>query len=345
MAAAVPSSATAVAPAHFRRPPGGRTRIVPPVRPLQVPIGMRLDSAGPGPAAGASRLSRGWWAAVAAAMLLVFAWDRSSGAAPVQHLYYVPIIVAAVGLGRWAGPAVAVAAVGLYHLANPALLTAPYRESDLIQIALFIGIGLVAARFARDARRLRQLSITDDLTGLYNLRGFETRLAGILRAARQARTPVSLLVLDVDRLKSLNDRHGHLTGADAVRRVGQVLLGRLPPRAVGCRFGGDEFVVALPECEMAEAVGVANDLRSVVHMTAAVLAGACFPAATLSISVGLACLSDEGGAAMVPWPTGDAEAADALFRAADRALYAAKDAGRNQISLAGVGAARPEIEG
>ena len=72
---------------------------------------------------------------VAAALLLIFALDRSTGAAPVQHLYYLPIMFAAVGLGPWAGPIVALGAVLLYHLANPVLLTARYKESDLVPVS------------------------------------------------------------------------------------------------------------------------------------------------------------------------------------------------------------------
>ena len=166
--------------------------------------------------------------------------------APVQHLYYLPIIVASVRLGRRAGLAAALASVVLYHLANPSLVTFRYEESDLVQIALFIAVGLITAKLAGDARRLHALAMTDDLTGLHNLRSFEAQLITMLRGVRAAQAPLSLLVLDVDRLKSLNDRYGHLTGAEAVRTVGHILASRLPRDAVACRYGGDEFVVGIP---------------------------------------------------------------------------------------------------
>jgi diguanylate cyclase (GGDEF)-like protein len=281
------------------------------------------------------RLSPVWSAAlVVAALLLIFALDRSTGSAPVQHLYYLPIVFAAIRLGQWAGPTVALGAVLLYHLSNPVLLTARYVESDVVQIVLFLAIGVVAAKSARDARRLGRLAITDDLTGLYNLRGFESRLAAMVAASRAASTPLSLLVLDVDRLKSLNDVHGHLAGADAVRVVGQILAERLQDGAIASRFGGDEFVVALPGRSATDANETADDLRRAVHSSAPVLGGLTFPAATLSISIGLACLSYDAGAAPSAWPSVDAEAGEALFRAADQALYAAKNAGRNRVSRA-----------
>jgi diguanylate cyclase (GGDEF)-like protein len=270
-----------------------------------------------------------WPGLVALLLLVTFALDRAAGSAPLQHLYYLPIILAAVKLGRWGGPVVALGAVVLYHITNPVLLTISYGESDIVQIALFLTVGFVAARLVDDTRRLGRLAITDDLTGLYNLRGFEERLIPIVSAARRKKTPVSLLVLDVDRLKSLNDTHGHRAGADAVRIVGHVLATHLDGDAIPCRFGGDEFVVALPGYAPARGHDAADRLRRAVHALAPTLAGMAFPPGTLSISIGLAHLPDTGDLSSVD----DAAAGEALFRAADRALYVAKAGGRNRIGV------------
>lgn len=270
-------------------------------------------------------------AGVVIALVLVFRLDASTGAAPFQHLYYVPIVMAGLSPLPYAGSTVALAAVVLYHVANPVLLTARYRESDVVQIALFVAIGVVTAKLADDRRRLRALSVTDDLTGLFNLRGFEAKLSAAIRAARQTRAPFALLVLDVDRLKSLNDTHGHVAGADAVRTVGQLIGEWLGEGAFACRFGGDEFVVALPGRSAQQAREQAQLLRKAVHAAAPVLAGDAFPAGTLSISAGLACLPgfDQPGA-HVP----DVDAGESLFRAADQALYDAKRSGRNRVGVA-----------
>jgi diguanylate cyclase (GGDEF)-like protein len=268
-------------------------------------------------------------AAIVVALALIFEVDTSTGAAPFQHLYYLPIVAAGLGLPAAAGPLVGLAAVVLYHLANPALLASRYRESDVVQIALFIAIGLVTATLAEDRRQLRRLSETDDLTGLSTLRGFDARLKQTIRSARQSGTAVAVFVLDVDRLKSINDTHGHMAGADAVRTVGHLIAAHLADGAFACRFGGDEFVVALPGRALDGAKDVAERLRRAVHAAAPTLAGAAFPAGTLSISVGLACR--EAGSLN---GAGDAEAAERLFRAADQALYVAKGAGRNQVSSA-----------
>jgi predicted signal transduction protein with EAL and GGDEF domain len=184
-------------------------------------------------------------AVVTATMLAVFALDRITGAAPVQHLYYLPVILAGFRFQLRGALVAGLSAIVLYHLANPHLLTVRYGESDLLQIVLFLAVGVISARMSRDASRLRALAATDDLTGLHNLRSFEGHLARMVRAARERRTRLALLVLDVDRLKALNDRYGHMTGAEAVRAVGHLIAERLPPDAVACRYGGDEFVIAV----------------------------------------------------------------------------------------------------
>jgi len=267
-------------------------------------------------------------AIIAAALGLIFALDHLTGAVPLQHLYYVPIILAGVRFGFSGSTLASTVAVLLYHLANPHLLTFRYGQLDLVQIALFIAVGFVSAKLADDARRLRHLAVTDDLTGLHNLRSFEARLRTLLTAGG-SEAQLALLVLDVDRLKSLNDEHGHLAGADAVRTVGRLIAECVPPEACACRYGGDEFVIALPRADASRARRIADDLRQSVNACPPLLAGVAFPPGTLSISVGIACGS--------PHDARDSRAADAagerLFRAADAALYTSKRAGRNCVSV------------
>jgi len=269
------------------------------------------------------------------ALGLVFALDRSTGSAPVQHLYYVPIILAAIAFGMRGGVLGSLAAILLYHAANPHLLTFRYEEADLVQIVLFVSVGVVTAKLALDATRLRQLAMTDDLTGLHNLRSFEHRLAMMVRASRQERLPLALVVLDVDRLKALNDQYGHLTGAEAVRAVGHLIGGRLPPDAVACRYGGDEFAVSIPRCSAAMVRAFADDVCRTVHEAAPTLAGRGFPAGTLSVSAGACCAHLDTAAAARAWSPIDEETGEAMFRAADAALYRAKASGRNRVSVAG----------
>jgi diguanylate cyclase (GGDEF)-like protein len=274
------------------------------------------------------------WAAagITAGFVGVFVLDRATGGTPLQHLYYLPVIAAAVRFGQPGAWVSSLSAVALYHLANPTLLAFAHEERDIVQIVLFIVVGVVTARLRGDARRFEALAGTDDLTGLHNLRAFEHRLRDTVHRSREARTPLSVLVLDLDGLKALNDVHGHLVGAEAVRTVGHIIASHLPPAAFACRYGGDEFVVALPGQPAAAAAGTAAAILEAVRATAPVLADVAFPPATLSVSIGLACLpegSRDGGAGC----DGD-RAGEALFRAADAALYAAKRGGRGRVAVA-----------
>jgi diguanylate cyclase (GGDEF)-like protein len=264
---------------------------------------------------------------VASAFVLVFELDRSSGSSPVQHLYYLPIVVAATRFGMPGGCLAVLAAIVLYHSANPHLLAFRYEQFDLLQIAVFMAAGVLTARLTDDSRRLHQLAMTDDLTGLHNLRSFEKRLGAMVRASRDARAPLALFVLDLDKLKSLNDAYGHLTGAEAVRAVGRIIGEHTPPEAVACRYGGDEFVIAVPRCTLSQAIDLADVLRQHVNEAAPALAGVTFAPATLSVSVGVACAVPEAGRT-------DADSGEALFRLADAALYRAKQGGRNHVCTA-----------
>jgi diguanylate cyclase (GGDEF)-like protein len=225
-------------------------------------------------------------------------------------------------------------AIVLYHLANPHLLTIRYRESDVLQIVLFLAVGVISARMSRDANRLQMLAATDDLTGLHNLRSFEGQLATMVRAARERRTRLALLVLDVDHLKALNDRYGHVTGAEAVRGIGHLIAERLSPEAVACRYGGDEFVIAVPHGGVPGGQQLADDLRRAVRDWAPVLAGRAFAAGTLSISVGVASAVFHPGDGPGDLARRDREDGEALFAEADAALYRAKTNGRDQVALA-----------
>jgi diguanylate cyclase (GGDEF)-like protein len=271
---------------------------------------------------------------IAGGMALGFALDTMTTLPHVHHLYYFPIILAAVTYGIPGGLITPALAILLYHLANARTIGWHYEESDVVQIGLFIAVGMVAAKLANDARRLHRLAMTDDLTGLHNLRSFELETRSLLQRARSERSSICFLVLDVDRLKSINDESGHLAGADAVRTVGRIIATQTPADAISCRYGGDEFVIAMAARPLAAVERLANDLRAATHATAPTLAHLPFPAGTLSISIGLAWRSLDGAPRA---STADAvdEEIEALFQTADAALYAAKKNGRNCLHVAG----------
>jgi diguanylate cyclase (GGDEF)-like protein len=157
---------------------------------------------------------------------------------------------------------------------------------------------------------------TDDLTGLLQRRRFDAALEEAVRAAQEKGQALSLLVMDLDGLKAINDAHGHAVGAYTISEVGRLLAEVLGARGVACRFGGDEFVAFLAGHDATAAAKVAEELRGrvrkhrferervVVHPT---------------VSIGVATLSRRIGTLA------------ALFETADKALYRAKGKGKNRV--------------
>lgn len=182
-------------------------------------------------------------------------------------------------------------------------------------------------------QRERQSAVTDPLTGILNRRGFEERLETALGTARDRRHPLSLLVIDCDDFKEINDRAGHEFGDSLLREVADVLVTALPDGAEAARLGGDEFVVMLQEAGADAAEVMGTQIR---RLLAEGLTDAGFP---LHISAGISTYPFDGAKAT------------ALLRAADQALYAAKAAGKDRVasfrdvmgSVAGV--ADPRIGG
>lgn len=163
-------------------------------------------------------------------------------------------------------------------------------------------------------RRERRSAVTDSLTGILNRRGLEERLESALAAAQESRMPLSVLVIDCDDFKEINDRAGHEFGDTLLREIADVLSRSLPVGAEAARLGGDEFVVMLPEAGADAAEALGGQIRSVL---AEGLTAAGFP---LRISAGISTYPFDGAG-----PT-------ALLRAADQALYAAKSGGKDCVA-------------
>jgi diguanylate cyclase (GGDEF)-like protein len=277
---------------------------------------------------------RRWaWIALILTLAGIFALDRATERAPVQHLYYLPIIFSAVIYDWMGGLSTALAAIVLYHVANHKRFVPPYHEPDIVQVSLFLVIGLIAAKLTRDSRRFRLLAMTDDLTGLHNLRSFEAHFVPLVGKARSAGYPLVVLAVDCDNLKTINDSYGHLAGADAVRTVGEIIGAQIPRDAIACRYGGDEFLIAL-RGTLADGRRLADRLCRDVNASQPVLAGRTMPPATLSVSVGAAAYKAAEHRRSQLASISDAEEAEALFRSADAALYRAKANGRNCVQCA-----------
>ncbi|WP_245295604.1 GGDEF domain-containing protein [Rhizobium rhizosphaerae] len=176
--------------------------------------------------------------------------------------------------------------------------------------------------------RIRQMSMTDGLTGVANRRCFDERLAAYVEEADAMGRPLSLIMLDVDHFKSFNDRYGHLAGDDCLRRVAGAVEDTLRPAGgLAARYGGEEFACILPGVDGVEALRWAQRVRGALHALAIPHEGA--PAGYVTASMGLASarpsfpLKTPG-----PWTV-------ALVAAADACLYRAKSEGRDRIVAGG----------
>ncbi|MDH4416520.1 MAG: sensor domain-containing diguanylate cyclase [Acidovorax sp.] len=187
---------------------------------------------------------------------------------------------------------------------------------------------LLAAREAMEEKvRLRTLELeaanraldlqarTDALTGLLNRRGFETQMAFALALARRSTRPLSLIAVDVDHFKRVNDTYGHEAGDEVLRRLARTLEARLRGSDVIARLGGEEFVALLPDTDLEGARAIAQTLVAAMAQQRDPMVG------TITVSAGVASMrnaSDTGAA---------------ILRRGDMALYEAKGQGRNRVCV------------
>ena len=174
---------------------------------------------------------------------------------------------------------------------------------------------------ARYQMRLAEGALQDALTGLYNRRHLDERLASELAAAQRHGRPVSLLMVDIDHFKAVNDEHGHLAGDEALKMVAFVLRGAVRKEDVLARYGGEEFVVIARETALDGARALAERIRRAVERSHCAWQGR-----ELGLTVSIGLTVSVGLTEFVP---GRSERE--VLEAADRALYTAKQQGRNRV--------------
>jgi len=203
------------------------------------------------------------------------------------------------------------------------LLSLRFVAGFAAQLAPVLLVAYITTMFSADIRyglqRAQLLSETDELTGLFNTRGFAVAANRLFGQALRYDRPASLLMVDSDNLKRVNDAYGHDAGNRLLRHVASAIQAELRASDVPARYGGDEFIILLPETPAQGALDVAERIRKAI-------AGSPLPleAKTIecSVSIGVACFPQEG------------RTLDALAARADRALYAAKQRGRNCVARA-----------
>ena len=188
-------------------------------------------------------------------------------------------------------------------------------------IIVIVAMGLVLMSKERADALNRNLALQDELTGLHNRRSIQRLLDQQLAMLARGRRPLAVLLIDVDHFKRINDTHGHLSGDLALREIGACLLGRLRGQDLVGRWGGEEFIALLPDTGIGGARKLAEQLRRAVEQLQVVsLVGKQMP---LTVSIGLC--------TRVP---DDEATREDVIALADRALYQAKQNGRNRVEEA-----------
>lgn len=192
-----------------------------------------------------------------------------------------------------------------------------FEERELARLEQLLSVLMYPLRNALRYRQALQWAHRDPLTGLGNRAALEEHLQREIRVAQRHARPLSLLVLDVDHFKRVNDRFGHQAGDEVLRHVSSLLRQALRDTDLACRYGGEEFVVILTNTDGAGARVAAERIRAAIaeHPCGMGPTGA---ALEVTVSVGVTALRAEDDASSV-------------FERADRAMYAAKAAGRNRV--------------
>jgi diguanylate cyclase (GGDEF)-like protein len=192
--------------------------------------------------------------------------------------------------------------------------TNAFHTADVQPLESVADICATAIQNAHYVERVKQLAYLDGLTGIFNRRFFELRMAEELDRARRFGAGMAVIMVDIDHFKRLNDEFGHLLGDEVLRQISSIFHQQLRKIDVVCRYGGEEFAILLSQTDPQHALTVAEKLRSVV-------AGWQFPGVprSVTISAGTANYPDHG------------TTRDALVKAADAGLYSAKQAGRNRV--------------
>ena len=246
-------------------------------------------------------------------------------ASPLLNTYLLPVITAALTLGKITTliEVALIAACQVYlggSFSADQLLSLAFLGGFTAQIAPVLLVAYIVTMFSSDIRyglsRAKLLSETDELTGLLNMRGFSIAANRLFGQALRYNRAASVLMIDSDNLKAVNDAHGHEAGNRLLRQLTRLVQAELRYTDVLARYGGDEFIVLLPETPSKGAQEVADRIRDAVANVPLDEDGKRI---RCTVSIGVA-----GHPA-------DGNSLDAVAARADRAMYQAKQAGRNRV--------------
>jgi diguanylate cyclase (GGDEF)-like protein len=274
------------------------------------------------------------------AFITLVLWYTGRSQSPLLNLYLLVIIACAITLGRMT-TLLEVLLIGACYLLlgyadyGISILSPETFTTLMANFSPFLLVAYVTSLLAEDIhearRRIVVLSQTDELTGLMNMRAFSTLLDREITTARRYLQPFTLMMIDVDRLKKVNDRFGHVAGTQLLRAVAAAISDCVRSADVLARYGGDEFVILMPHTRSEAARIAAERIRSAIH-------GSSFNMndwrITASVSIGIAAFPESTGAP------------EDVLEKADVALYQSKQAGRDRVTVyrhdADAGPLRPD---
>jgi diguanylate cyclase (GGDEF)-like protein/PAS domain S-box-containing protein len=192
-----------------------------------------------------------------------------------------------------------------------------FTDDDARVAELFASQVAIAMDNSRRVKQMEKQAVTDQLTGLYNRRAFATMGDREVGRARRYKRPLALILFDIDHFKDVNDSYGHLFGDHVLRVLTERVTKTTRGTDIVCRYGGEEFIVLMPEAGRDEALAMADRLREEISRMTVVTEGSTL---SLTISLGVASLD----------PAGEDDL-ESLIGRADRAMYQAKAAGRNAV--------------
>ena len=263
--------------------------------------------------------------AAAQLALLALAWKPVEGVSRGAHgLFVASFVLGAASLAVRAAGTLLVPGSMQGFLAPSAIQT--FSLMSAYTVVLLSSVSFLLMQKERADFVSAQLAATDPLTGALNRRTFVDLARKQLSRARRVDGPLSLVLLDVDHFKNVNDTHGHLAGDEVLRRFAEVVRDQLRTEDVFVRYGGEEFCLLLPDVPGPGAVALAGRIRKAVAKTSFAMEG---KGISLTVSAGVAARIDEGP-----------EALDALIARADEALYIAKSRGRNRVAAVSLGRSR-----
>ncbi len=265
------------------------------------------------------------WAMIGFITLAI--WQTGGIESPLQNLYLIAVIACAITLGKTmtilevALIACCYLLMGYQHYSTDIFSAQTFtfiiaRFSPLLLVAYVTSI--LAADILNAKKRITELSHTDDLTGILNMRAFNEILEKEIAGAARYSYPLSALMIDIDKLKVVNDRFGHTTGSALIKHVASLMNDGIREADILARYGGDEFVILMPHTDASRSVLVAERIRERIESSPLNIDGHPFPA---SVSIGIASYPE------------NLVRPETLLEKADAALYQSKMSGRNRSTV------------